>query len=130
MLLSKKYFLYCQSERGAAEEKLPPQTCAAQVNSRKRLYPRDGGEGVVFSDVSSPRGRVKTTKRRAALHICDPKSAEKSMPRRVVRIAYTTLYIYIFNRRVDHEPAPRGKLSGLLLKLLTTLGCNRPDRTI
>lgn len=90
MLLLKKYFLYCQSERGVAEEKLSPQTCAAQVNSRKRLYPRDGGEGMVFSNVSSPHGQVKATKRRAALHICDPKSAEKSMPRRVARIPYTT----------------------------------------
>jgi len=96
MLLSQKYFLYGHSERGAAEEKLPPQTCGAQVNSGKRLYPRDGGEGTVFSDVSYPRGRVKATKRRAALHICDPKSAEKSMPRRVARIPYAIYNISIY----------------------------------
>jgi len=40
------------------------------------------------------------------------------------------IYIYIFNRRVDHEPAPRSAFSGLILQFLTTFGCNRPDKTL
>jgi len=47
--------------------------------------------------------------------------------------AYTIQYIYniyIFNRRVDHEPAPRSTLCGLILQFLTTFDCNHPDKTL
>jgi len=94
----------------------------------EKTFPRDGGEGTVFSNVSSPRG--KATKRRAALHICDPKSAEKSMPRRVARIPCNNiLYIYLIGGWTT-KPALRSTLCGLILQFLTTFGCNHPDKTI
>jgi len=86
-----KIFLY---KKWTTKKKLQ-QICVAGKFS-KRFSSRCGVKRL--TDVSSPR-RVNATKRLAALHICDPKSAEKSMPRRrVSRILYVYI-VFIYNRR-------------------------------